>query len=92
MFVDLRLATSYSAREIIGRARSRVGEHDYRLLTNNCEDFCNWCVSGHSRSLQIGRPLELSSRAIDLAISIVTDLQRIVPRRRKLAPRAECIG
>jgi Lecithin retinol acyltransferase len=84
--------STYSAHEIIGRARSRVGEHGYRLLTNNCEHFCNWCMSGQSRSAQIGRPLELSSRAIDLATGIVTDLRRMVARRRKLAPRAECIS
>jgi hypothetical protein len=84
--------STYSPHEIVGRARSRVGEHDYRLLTNNCEHFCNWCVIGLSHSAQIGRPLELSSRALDLAASIVTGIQRMVARQRKLAPRAECIS
>jgi len=59
--------STYSAHEIVGRARSRVGERDYRLLTNNCEHFCNWCVSGFSRSAQIGRPLEFSSRALSFS-------------------------
>jgi hypothetical protein len=43
----------YSPEEIVRRARSRLGEGDYRLLTNNCEHFCNWCVSGVSRSAQV---------------------------------------
>jgi len=36
----------YFAGRDCRRARSRLGENDYRLLTNNCEHFCNWCVSG----------------------------------------------
>jgi hypothetical protein len=43
----------YSPGEIVRRARSRLGENDYRLLTNNCEHFCNWCLSGVSRSAQV---------------------------------------
>jgi hypothetical protein len=27
---------------VVERARSRRGEHSYRLLTNNCEHFCAW--------------------------------------------------
>src|ERR1700722_8293107 len=29
----------YSPDEIVRRARSRLGENDYRLFTNNCEHF-----------------------------------------------------
>jgi hypothetical protein len=47
------LEPAYSPQEIVRRARSRLGENDYRLLTNNCEHFCNWCVSGISRSAQV---------------------------------------
>jgi len=43
----------YSPEEIVRRARSRLGENDYRLLTNNCEHFCNWCLRGVSRSAQV---------------------------------------
>lgn len=49
----------YSPEEIVRRARSRLGENDYRLLTNNCEHFCNWCRSGVSRSPQVERRLPL---------------------------------
>jgi hypothetical protein len=49
----------YSPEEIVRRARSRLGENDYRLLTNNCEHFCNWCLSGVSRSAQVERRLTL---------------------------------
>ena len=45
----------YEAQEIIDRARSRLGEDRYRLLTNNCEHFCEWCVRGEQRSYQVER-------------------------------------
>jgi hypothetical protein len=57
-------APAYSPEEIVRRARSRLGENDYRLLTNNCEHFCNWCVNGISRSAQVRQPLRLPLRAL----------------------------
>jgi hypothetical protein len=45
--------SDFNVREVIGRARSRVGEDRYRLLTNNCEHFCEWCLRGTPRSLQV---------------------------------------
>jgi hypothetical protein len=30
-----------------------VGEDCYRLLTNNCEHFCEWCLRGEHRSYQV---------------------------------------
>ena len=41
--------------EIVRRARSRLGENRYRLLSNNCEHFSEWCVRGEHRSLQVER-------------------------------------
>ena len=43
----------YSGEETMRRARSRLGENSYRLLTNNCEHFCAWCLLGESRSEQV---------------------------------------
>ena len=39
--------------ETISRARSRLGEKKYRLLTNNCEHFCEWALHGVARSFQV---------------------------------------
>jgi hypothetical protein len=47
------LPSDFDVREVIGRARSRVGENGYRLLTNNCEHFCEWCLRGNARSFQV---------------------------------------
>jgi hypothetical protein len=54
----------FSPEEIIRRARSRLGENNYRLLTNNCEHFCNWCLNGVSHSAQVERPWVLPFRLL----------------------------
>ena len=43
----------YVGADAVRRARSRLGENRYRLLSNNCEHFCNWCLYGESRSEQV---------------------------------------
>lgn len=43
----------YTGDEAVQRACSRLGENAYRLLTNNCEHFCTWCLFGESRSQQV---------------------------------------
>ena len=40
---------------VVERARSRVGERNYRVLTNNCEHFCAWALRDENRSSQIER-------------------------------------
>jgi hypothetical protein len=46
-------APRYTAAERVARARSRLGENSYRLLSNNCEHFVAWCFSGAARSEQV---------------------------------------
>jgi Lecithin retinol acyltransferase len=47
--------SAFAPREVICRARSRVGECRYRVLRNNCEHFCEWCLRGEPRSYQVER-------------------------------------
>ena len=37
---------AYAPDEIMERARSRMGEQEYHLLFNNCENFATWCRCG----------------------------------------------
>jgi hypothetical protein len=67
----------YRPQEIVRRARSRLGENDYRLLTNNCEHFCNWCRSGVSHSAQVQR---LPFRLLGALVSFVTDASNFAIR------------
>jgi Lecithin retinol acyltransferase len=57
-------SASFDRREVVRRARSRIGEDLYRLFTNNCEHFCEWCLRGEPRSLQIEALLDLPKRAL----------------------------
>lgn len=45
--------TIFSPEEVVQRALSCLGANDYDLLTNNCEHFANWCVTGRARSQQV---------------------------------------
>jgi Lecithin retinol acyltransferase len=45
----------FDSQEVVRRALSRVGEDRYRVLTNNCEHFCEWCLRGAPHSYQIER-------------------------------------
>jgi hypothetical protein len=53
VWVDDAPMSQFDAEEVIRRALSRLGENHYRLLTNNCEHFCNWCLYGKSSSEQV---------------------------------------
>lgn len=57
-------------RDIVRRARSRIGECRYDLLNNNCEHFCNWCLLGESRSQQV----ESLTPPIRVLTKLVADL------------------
>ena len=43
---------AHSVDESIVRARSRLREKRYNVLTNNCEHFVNWAKTGVSQSSQ----------------------------------------
>ena len=36
----------YSPAEVLRRARKKIGERQYHLLFNNCENFARWCRGG----------------------------------------------
>ncbi|WP_080405230.1 lecithin retinol acyltransferase family protein [Burkholderia ubonensis] len=56
--------TRYSGPEVAQRAASRLGERNYRLLTNNCEHFCLWCLFGVGRSEQVEACLHNPAHAV----------------------------
>lgn len=53
VYVRLEDSRRFGRDEVVQRARSRLGENCYKLLTNNCEHFCEWCVHGVPRSYQV---------------------------------------
>ena len=67
--------SKYSPQEIVRRARSRLGENDYQVLRNNCEHFCNWCISGRSHSTQVE---SLAASALSALVIAVDRAQRLL--------------
>jgi len=43
----------FDREDVVMRARSRLGENRYHIVRNNCEHFCEWCLTGVSRSRQL---------------------------------------
>jgi hypothetical protein len=74
--------------EVVSRARSRVGENSYRLFSNNCEHFCEWCVYGEHRSYQVDAFLRQPARALRTLIRFVSKAFT-VPTRILLGPRPD---
>ena len=52
----------FDPHEVVRRARMRLGENRYNVLTNNCEHFCEWCVRGEHRSYQVDDIIARCSR------------------------------
>jgi Lecithin retinol acyltransferase len=61
-------------KDIVRRARSRLGERRYDVLRNNCEHFCNWCQVGESRSTQVDLLLQRIERMVCLVRRLLTRL------------------
>ena len=38
--------TIYTPEKVVKRAKSRIGEEEYNLIYNNCENFATWCRLG----------------------------------------------
>ena len=96
---SLWLATNvkpiFDHSEVIQRARSRLGESRYRLLTNNCEHFCEWCLNGKQRSYQVEALLAWSCRTLVAPVNTAIQLlSRLAPTRisRVLASLSDIVG
>lgn len=75
--IRLHPCARYTGAEAVLRARSRLGENRYRLLTNNCEHFCAWCVSGESRSDQVATCLTHPRAGLHTLVSLFRALVEV---------------
>jgi hypothetical protein len=77
----LRLITEtspcFTGSEVAGRALSRIGEDRYRVLTNNCEHFCEWCVRAEPRSRQVDAWLTAPRRVLKAANEPIGKLREL---------------
>lgn len=65
--------TVYGPEETLTRARSRIGERQYNLVTNNCEHFALWCKTGESQSFQVN----VAAGALALFVSAIGSILNI---------------
>ena len=80
----------FDQREVVRRARLRLGEDRYSVLTNNCEHFCEWCVRGQHRSYQVDDRI-VGYRSV--LLKLIELLARTRPRRRdSAAVDCLCVG
>ena len=49
----------YSPEDTVKRAKERLGETEYNLITNNCEHFALWCKTGVHESHQVNDLIEV---------------------------------
>jgi HRAS-like suppressor 3 len=82
------VAPEYAGHACVERARSRLGEDRYRLWSNNCEHFTEWCISGASRSRQAEACVE---RLCGLLDRLVRPVMR-KPRSWRFGPRVSPQG
>ena len=88
--------------EVIRRALSRLGEKRYRLFTNNCEHFVEWCLHDVARSFQaetaLAFPRLIGERIEAALMRVVRGVFRVPPPLapsesrvdRKYAPARRC--
>ena len=65
----------FDGTEVTRRARSRLGEDRYRILSNNCEHFCEWCLRDEHRSYQVERLLTLPQRLLRICSEAIARLR-----------------
>ena len=63
IWLRLEESRQFGRDEVVHRARARLGEDRYNVLTNNCEHFCEWCVRGEPRSHQVDGLFAMCCRA-----------------------------
>ena len=62
--VYLMLHGSFDRDLVISKAQSKIGEEQYNLVTNNCEHFAMWCITGRSSCDQINKGLEMVNEEV----------------------------
>ncbi|HLA70404.1 MAG TPA: lecithin retinol acyltransferase family protein [Steroidobacteraceae bacterium] len=90
VFVIEHAESCLDAAEVVARARSRIGEKKYRLLTNNCEHFCEWALHGIARSFQAETSLAFPRLVGErLQTALLRCVQKVLKLRRPARVRIE---
>lgn len=60
-------ARRFDHAETLRRAQTALGTPDYNLITDNCQHFATWCVTGERRSHQVEGALSVATVAAGIA-------------------------
>jgi hypothetical protein len=83
VFVVTHTEACFEMENAVERARSRLGEKQYRLLTNNCEHFVEWCLHGEHRSFEVETALNFPRWFGERVAAVVFRLGRRSDRPEK---------
>jgi hypothetical protein len=72
LWVRAEVSSCFDGAEVARRARCRIGENCYHLLTNNCEHFCEWCLRAEPRSYQVDEWFSHPRHALRAVMSAVS--------------------
>lgn len=73
----------YGRKESVERAEQRLGEANYSILFNNCEQFVAWCIMGFGYSEQL---LSNTAIAIKVAPIIKQTIENLPELTAKISP------
>jgi hypothetical protein len=62
------------SKQHAARVKSASAIDSYRLLTNNCEHFCEWCLWDERRSYQVEAWLAGPGRALHAMIRFIAQV------------------
>jgi Lecithin retinol acyltransferase len=62
----------FTGQQVVGRAKTRLGEDGYSLFGNNCEHFCNWAIDGVHESGQVEGGSVLTGSVLGGIVGIAT--------------------
>jgi hypothetical protein len=86
--VEPHATPAFSPEEIVRRAKTRIGENRYGVLSNNCEHFSHWCVCGRARSSQVEALMKHPARVARLVAGALVRLAASLFGKDTFAPTA----
>ena len=93
VFVVQHADECLDAALVLRRARSRLGEKRYRLFSNNCEHFVEWCLHDVGRSFQaetaLAYPRMMGERIESAILGFLRRLLVLVRPRAAVQVRVE---
>ena len=70
----------YGRKESVERAKQRLGEANYSILFNNCEQFVAWCIMGFGYSEQLLSNTAIAIKAAPIIKQAIDNLPELTAK------------